>query len=56
MEKRFCLTSFWIGLPVCGAGGLCLFDIFAPFGFSSHLQIIACLTYSLSTGDDRSTI
>jgi hypothetical protein len=56
MEKRLCLTACFFVLPVCGAGGLCLFDIFAPFGFLSRLQIIACLIYFLSTGDDRSTI
>jgi hypothetical protein len=43
-------------LPVCGVGGLCLLDGFASFGFASRLQIIVCLIYSLSTGDDRSTI
>jgi TM2 domain-containing membrane protein YozV len=56
MEKRLCLTSFWFGLPVCGMGAFCLLDGFAPFGFLSRFQIIACLIYSLSTGDDRSTI
>jgi hypothetical protein len=55
MEKHFCLTSFWVILPVCGAGGLCLMDGFAPFGFLSHLQIIAQFINSLSTGDHRST-
>jgi hypothetical protein len=37
-------------------GVFCLLDGFASFSFPSHLQIIACLIYFLSTGDDRSTI
>jgi hypothetical protein len=37
MEKRLCLTSFWVVLPVCGAGGLCLLFIFARFSPLSWL-------------------
>jgi len=47
---------FLFVLPVFGMGAFCLLDDFVPFGFLSCLQIIACLIYSLSTGDDRSTI
>jgi hypothetical protein len=36
MEKRLCLTSCFFALPVCGAGGLCLLDGFAPFDFPSR--------------------
>jgi hypothetical protein len=50
------LDFVFFALPVYGAGGLYLLDGFAPFGFLARLQIIACLIYSLSTGDDRSTI
>jgi hypothetical protein len=56
MEKRLCLTLFWIVLPVCGAGRLCLLDIFASLVAFFPPQMIARLIYSLSTGDDRSTI
>jgi hypothetical protein len=31
MEKRFCLTSFWIGLPVCGMDVMRLLKEFTPF-------------------------
>jgi hypothetical protein len=43
-------------LPAFGMGVFCLLDGFASFGFPSRLQIIVSLLYSLSTGDDRSTI
>lgn len=40
MEKRLCLTSFWIGLPVCGMDGMRLLKEFTPFyGFFPGLRL-----------------
>jgi hypothetical protein len=56
MEKRLCLTSFLIGLPIRGAGGLCLLDGFALSSLISWTSNLKPMISLLAKGHDHSSI